>query len=100
MNERVELLLKTSPETGDTVENLSRRLVNAQEDLKTKEQLLSNYENHLTAMNGMTPDKIEELTSQVNTLTVQNSEFAHLLSQQGRGQEVEIIEERTRRSRS
>lgn len=92
LNERVELLLKTSPETGDTVENLSRRLVNAQEDLKTKEQLLSNYENHLTAMNGMTPDKIEELTSQVNTLTVQNSEFAHLLSQQGRGQEVEIIE--------
>lgn len=92
LNERVELLLNTSPEAGDTVDNLSRRLMNVQEDLKTKEQLLSNYENHLTAMNGVTPDKIEELTSQINTLTAQNNEFAHMLSQQGRGQEVEIIE--------
>ncbi|EFO63990.1 Coiled-coil protein [Giardia lamblia P15] len=92
LNERVELLLNTSPESGDTVDNLSRRLMNVQEDLKTKEQLLSNYENHLTAMNGVTPDKVEELTSQVATLTAQNSEFAHMLNQQGRGQEVEIIE--------
>lgn len=92
LTERVDMLLKTSPESGDTVENLSRRLANAQEDLKTKEQLLSNYENHLTSMNGMTPDKIEELTSQVTALTVQNREYADMLSQQGRGQEVEIIE--------